>query len=36
MRTVLMAGRPVEGWDVVPDATLCSLVGLVELVDAWR
>ena len=36
MRTVLLTGRPVEGWDVVPDATLPSLAGLVELVDAWR
>ena len=31
-----MTDRPVEGWDVVPDATLPSLAGLVELVDAWR
>ena len=36
MRTVLLTGRPVEQWDVVPDATLPSLAGLVELVDAWR
>jgi FMN phosphatase YigB (HAD superfamily) len=36
MRTVLLPGRPVEAWDVVPDATLPSLAGLVELVDAWR
>jgi HAD superfamily hydrolase (TIGR01509 family) len=36
MRTVLLTGRPVEPWDVVPDATLSSLAGLVELVDAWR
>jgi putative hydrolase of the HAD superfamily len=36
MRTVLLTGRPVEDWDVVPDATLASLAGLVELVDSWR
>ena len=35
MRTVHMTGRPVEGWDVVPDAELVTLDGLVELVDAW-
>ena len=36
MRTVHLTGRPVEGWDVVPDAELATLDGLVELVDAWR
>lgn len=36
MRTVLLTGRPVEPWDVVPDARLPSLAGLVELVAAWR
>jgi putative hydrolase of the HAD superfamily len=36
MRTVHMTGRPVEGWDVVPDAELVTLDGLVELVDSWR
>ena len=36
MRTVHLTGRPVEGWDVVPDAELTTLDGLVELVDAWR
>jgi hypothetical protein len=36
MRTVHLVGRPVEGFDVVPDAELASLDGLVELVDAWR
>ena len=36
MRTVHMTGRPVEDWDVVPDAELVTLDGLVELVDAWR
>jgi len=36
MRTVHMTGRPVEDWDVVPDAQLVSLDGLVELVDAWN
>ena len=35
MRTVLMTGRPVEAWDVAPDADLVTLDGLVELVDAW-
>lgn len=36
MRTVLMTGRPVEPWDVRPDASLVTLDGLVELVDAWN
>ncbi|MDP9465954.1 MAG: HAD family hydrolase [Actinomycetota bacterium] len=36
MRTVHLTGRPVEGWDVVPDAELVTLDGLVELVDGWR
>ncbi len=36
MRTVHLTGRPVEGWDVVPDAELVTLDGLVELVDRWR
>ncbi len=35
MRTVHLTGRPVEGWDVVPDAELVTLEGLVELVDGW-
>lgn len=35
MRTVHMTGRPVETWDVVPDAELTTLDGLVELVDGW-
>ena len=36
MRTVHLTGRPVEGWDVEPDAELVTLDGLVELVDGWR
>ena len=36
MRTVHLVGRPVEGYDVVPDAELVTLDGLVELVDGWR
>jgi putative hydrolase of the HAD superfamily len=36
MRTVHMTGRPVETWDVVPDAELVALDGLVELVDGWN
>ncbi len=36
MRTVHLVGRPVEGFDVVPDAELVTLDGLVELVDRWR
>ena len=36
MRTVLMTGRPVPGHDVVPDAELPDLAGLVEVVDRWR
>ena len=35
MRTVLLAGRPVPGEDVVPDAVLPALAGLPELVAAW-
>ena len=35
MRTVHMTGRPVETWDVVADAQLTTLDGLVELVDGW-
>ena len=35
MRAVLMAGRPVEAWPVVPDAELVTLDGLLEIVDAW-
>ncbi len=36
MRTVHMTGRPVEGWDVVADAELVTLDGLLELVDRWN
>jgi len=36
MRTVHLTGRPVETWDVLPDAELVTLDGLVELVDGWR
>ena len=36
MRTVLMTGRPVPPHDVVPDAELTGLAGLLEVVDAWR
>ncbi len=34
MRTVLLEGRPVEGFDVEPDAVLTTLDGLLEVVDA--
>jgi putative hydrolase of the HAD superfamily len=36
MRTVLMTGRPVEGFPVEPDAELVDLSGLSALVAAWR
>lgn len=36
MRTVHLTGRPVESWDVVPDAELVTLDGLLELIDAWN
>ena len=36
MRTVLLTGRPVPAHDVVPDAELPDLAGLVEVVDRWR
>jgi len=35
MRAVLLTGRGVEPFDVVPDAQLPSLAGLLELVDTW-
>lgn len=36
MRAVLLTGRhPTEATDVVPDAQLSSLAGLLELVDTW-
>lgn len=36
LRAVLLSGRPVEQFDVVPDATLTGLAGLLDVVDAWR
>jgi putative hydrolase of the HAD superfamily len=36
MRGVLLTGRPVEVFDVVPDASLPSLDGLLEVLDAWH
>lgn len=36
MRTVLMRGRPVEPYDVRPDAEIDTLDGLLALVDSWR
>ena len=36
MRAVLLTGRPVPGHEVVPDAELSDLAGLVEVVDGWR
>ena len=36
MRTVLLTGRPVPAHDVVPDAELPDLAGIVEVVDRWR
>ena len=36
MRTVLLTGRPVPPHDVVADAELPDLEGLVEVVDRWR
>lgn len=35
MRTVLLTGRPVEPFDVVPDASLPDLAGLADLVASW-
>ncbi|MDP9164668.1 MAG: HAD family hydrolase [Actinomycetota bacterium] len=35
MRAVLLTGRPVERHDVVPDASLPGLDGLLELLDSW-
>ena len=36
LRTVLLTGRPVPAHDVVPDAELAGLDGLLAVVDAWR
>lgn len=36
LRAVLLTGRPVPPCDVVPDAELPGLEGLLALVDAWR
>jgi HAD superfamily hydrolase (TIGR01509 family) len=35
MRAVLMTGRPVPDHDVVPDAQIPSLAGLLEILDTW-
>jgi len=35
MRTVLLSGRPVPRHDVVPDAEIRSLAGLLDLLDSW-
>lgn len=35
LRAVLLTGRPVPAHDVVPDAALPDLAGVVELVDGW-
>jgi len=35
MRAVLLTGRPAPAYDVVPDAVLPDLSGLLELVDRW-
>ena len=35
LRTVLLTGRAVEGWDVTPDAAVPELADLPALLDAW-
>jgi HAD superfamily hydrolase (TIGR01509 family) len=35
MRAVLLTGRPVEPYDIVPDASLPSLDALLDLLDSW-
>lgn len=35
MRAVLLTDRPVESFDVEPDASLPQLAGLLELLDRW-
>lgn len=35
MRAVHLTGRPVEAFDVVPDAVLPGLDGLLDVLDAW-
>lgn len=36
LRAVLLTGRPVSAFEVVPDAELANLAELVALVDRWR
>lgn len=36
LRAVLLTGRPVPGYSVVPDAALPGLDGLLAVVDTWR
>jgi HAD superfamily hydrolase (TIGR01509 family) len=35
MRAVLLTGRPVESYDVIPDASLPGLEGLLDVLDSW-
>ncbi len=35
MRAILLTGRPVESYDIVPDGSLPDLAGLLGLVDSW-
>jgi len=36
LRTVLLTGRAVHGFDVRPDAVLPDLSGQLDVVDAWQ
>ncbi len=36
MRAILLEGRPVEPFDVTPDAVLPDLADLVGIIDRWR
>jgi putative hydrolase of the HAD superfamily len=35
MRTVLLTGRAVDGYDVTPDAAIPELSGLLAVLDTW-
>lgn len=35
LRTVLLTGRDVDGFDVTPDAAIAELAGLLDLLDSW-
>ena len=36
LRTVLLTGRDVDGYDVTPDAVIPALSGLLDVLDTWE